>query len=68
LGERGLGASQLAANRTPGERRDALHDRLVGENRPSQLPARDWSQVRQDWQQQRDQIREDWQQRLAELA
>jgi tetratricopeptide (TPR) repeat protein len=66
LGDRGLGASQLPANRTPGERRDALHDRLVGEGRPSQLPARDWSQVRQDWQQQRDQIREDWQQHRDE--
>jgi uncharacterized protein (TIGR03066 family) len=30
---------------------------LTGDNRP----ARDWSQVRQDWQGQRDQIREDWQ-------
>jgi tetratricopeptide (TPR) repeat protein len=30
------------------------------------LPARDWSQVRQDWQQQRDQIREDWQQHRDE--
>jgi tetratricopeptide (TPR) repeat protein len=36
-------------------------DRFTGENRPGQLPARDWSQVRQDWQGQRDQIREDWQ-------
>jgi len=34
---------------------------LPGEGRPDQLPARDWSQVRQDWQGQRDQIREDWQ-------
>jgi uncharacterized protein (TIGR03066 family) len=65
IGERpttlpGLGngrPSQLPA-RTPGERRDALHDRLTG---PSQLPARDWGQVRQDWQQRRDDIREDWQ-------
>jgi tetratricopeptide (TPR) repeat protein len=66
LGDRGPGASQLPANRTPGERRDALHNRLVGEGRPSQLPARDWNQVRQDWQQQRDQIREDWQQHRDE--
>jgi tetratricopeptide (TPR) repeat protein len=66
LGDRGPGASQLPANRTPGERRDALHDRLVGEGRPSQLPARDWGQVRQDWQAQRDQIREDWQQHRDE--
>jgi tetratricopeptide (TPR) repeat protein len=36
-------------------------DRFTGENRPDQLPARDWNQVRQDWQGQRDQIREDWQ-------
>jgi len=25
------------------------------------LPARDWSQVRQDWQQRRDEVRQDWQ-------
>jgi tetratricopeptide (TPR) repeat protein len=39
-----------------------LNDRLTGEGRPGQQPARDWSQQRQDWQQNRDQIREDWQQ------
>src|SRR5262249_48151995 len=39
----------------------ALHERFAGEGRPSQLPARDWNQVRQDWQQRRDDIREDWQ-------
>jgi tetratricopeptide (TPR) repeat protein len=61
LGDRGLSASQLPANRTPGERRDALQNRLAGEGRGSQLPARDFGQVRQDWQQRRDQIREDWQ-------
>jgi tetratricopeptide (TPR) repeat protein len=63
LGERGPGASQLP-NRTPEQRRDALQNRLTGENRPGQQ--RDWSQVRQDWQQQRDQIREDWQQHRDE--
>jgi tetratricopeptide (TPR) repeat protein len=49
-------------NRTPQERRQALQDRLTGgEGRPGQLPARDWNQTRQDWQERRDQIREDWQ-------
>jgi tetratricopeptide (TPR) repeat protein len=62
LGDRRPGAGQLPANRTPEQRRDALHDRLSGANRPSQLPARDWNQVRQDWNQHRDQVREDWQQ------
>src|SRR5207244_10787728 len=67
LGDRGPGASQLPANRTPEQRRDALHDRLAGgEARPGQQPARDWNQVRQDWQQQRDQVREDWQQHRDE--
>jgi tetratricopeptide (TPR) repeat protein len=66
LGDRGPGASQLPANRTPGQRRDDLQNRLTGENRPSQQPARDWNQVRQDWQQNRDQIREDWQQHRDE--
>jgi tetratricopeptide (TPR) repeat protein len=33
----------------------------VGDGRPDQLPARDWNQVRQDWQQRRDEVREDWQ-------
>jgi tetratricopeptide (TPR) repeat protein len=32
-----------------------------GEGLRGQQPARDWSQQRQDWQQNRDQIREDWQ-------
>jgi hypothetical protein len=62
LGDRRPGASQLPANRTPGERREALQNRLTGEGRPGQQPARDWNQVREDWQQNRDQIREDWQQ------
>jgi tetratricopeptide (TPR) repeat protein len=58
LGDRGARPSQLPANRTPEQRREALNDRLSGENRSN----RDWNQVRQDWQQQRDQVREDWQQ------
>lgn len=37
-----------------------MRDRLVGEQ-PKQLPARDWGQVRQDWQQRRDQLRDNWQ-------
>jgi tetratricopeptide (TPR) repeat protein len=69
----GLGQrpGQLPANRPIGDRQQGLRDRLTGEGRPGQgladrpgagqLPARDWSQVRQDWQQNRDQIREDWQ-------
>ncbi len=52
--------SQLPA-RTPEQRRDALGDRLAGGERPSQLPARDWGQVRQGWQDRRDEIRNDWQ-------
>jgi len=60
LGDRRPGASQLP-NRTPEQRRDALKDRLAG-----QQPARDWNQTRQDWQQNRDQIREDWQQHRDE--
>jgi tetratricopeptide (TPR) repeat protein len=62
LGDGRPGAGQLPARPNLGERRDALQDRLGGQGRPDQLPARDWGQVRQDWQQQRDQIREDWQQ------
>jgi hypothetical protein len=54
LGDRGPGASQLPANPTIQDRRDALHDRLAGEGRPEQLPARDRDQVRQDRQQNRD--------------
>ncbi len=53
-------------SRTPAERRDALSDRLTGAERPSQLPARDWGQVSQDWQGRRDQIRDDWQQHRDE--
>jgi tetratricopeptide (TPR) repeat protein len=60
LGERRPSISQLPANRTPGDRRQALSDRLSGA-RPDQLPARDWNQTRQDWQQRRDDIRNDWQ-------
>jgi tetratricopeptide (TPR) repeat protein len=52
--------SQLPA-RTPGERRDDLRNRLNGDNLPGQLPARDWNQVRNDWQDHRNDIREDWQ-------
>jgi tetratricopeptide (TPR) repeat protein len=66
LGDRRPGVSQLPANRTPQERRQALHDQLVGGGRPDQLPARDWNQVRQDWQERRDQVREDWQQHRDE--
>ena len=58
--------SQLPANRTPDQRRDDLNNRLTGENRPGQLPARDWNQVRNDWQQNRDDIRNDWQQHRDE--
>jgi tetratricopeptide (TPR) repeat protein len=65
LGDGRPGAGQLPANRTPEQRRDALHDRVAGENRPGQ-PARDWNQTRQDWQQNRDQVREDWQQHRDE--
>lgn len=61
LGDRRPGVSQLPANRTPQERRESLHNRLAGEARPGQLPARDWNQVRQDWQQRRDEVRDDWQ-------
>jgi tetratricopeptide (TPR) repeat protein len=61
VGDRRPGAGQRLPNRTPEQRRDALHDRLAGEGRPDQLPARDWNQVRQDWHERRDQVREDWQ-------
>ncbi|HEY1376306.1 MAG TPA: tetratricopeptide repeat protein [Gemmataceae bacterium] len=57
--------SQLPA-RTPDQRRDDLRNRLDGENRPGQQPARDWNQVRNDWQQNRNDIREDWQQHRDE--
>jgi tetratricopeptide (TPR) repeat protein len=67
LGEGQRGPSQLPANRTPEQRRDALNDRLAGNDaRPGQLPARDWNQQRQDWQQHRDQVRDDWQQHRDE--
>jgi tetratricopeptide (TPR) repeat protein len=59
LGDRRPGASQLPA-RTPDQRRDALRDRLDGGGRPGE-PPRDWNNVRQDWQQRRDDIRNDWQ-------
>jgi tetratricopeptide (TPR) repeat protein len=62
LGDRRPGAGQLPANRTPAQRRDALHDRFTGQDRLGKQPARDWNQTRQDWQQRRDQAREDWQQ------
>ncbi|MFL5245957.1 MAG: tetratricopeptide repeat protein [Gemmataceae bacterium] len=65
LGDQRPGASQLPA-RTPGQRRDDLHNRLAGEARPDQGPARDWNQQRQDWQQHRDEVREDWQQHRDE--
>jgi len=65
LGEQRPGASQLPA-RTQDQRRDDLHNRLAGEARPGQEPARDWNQQRQDWQQHRDQVREDWQQHRDE--
>jgi tetratricopeptide (TPR) repeat protein len=66
LGDGRPGISQLPANRPLQDRREGLHDRLTGdrltgEGRPDQLPARDWSQVRQDWQGRRDEIRQDWQ-------
>jgi tetratricopeptide (TPR) repeat protein len=60
----GLGASQLPA-RTPGERREALSERLGGE-RPANQPGRDWGEVRNDWQNRRNEIREDWQQHRDE--
>jgi tetratricopeptide (TPR) repeat protein len=61
LGVQRPGVSQLPADRTPQQRQQALHDRLAGEGRPGQQPARDWNQVRQDWQQHRDDVRNDWQ-------
>jgi tetratricopeptide (TPR) repeat protein len=57
----GLGDRPGVGNRTPEQRRDALRERMVGEGRPDQLPARDWNQTRQDWQDRRDQVRDDWQ-------
>ncbi|MFL5327583.1 MAG: tetratricopeptide repeat protein [Gemmataceae bacterium] len=39
-----------------------MSNRMQGRDAASQLPARDWSQTQQDWQQNRDQVREDWQQ------
>jgi hypothetical protein len=62
LGNRRPNAGHLPANRTPQQRRDALRDQLVGGERSGQLPERDWGQVRQDWQERRDQVRQDWQQ------
>jgi tetratricopeptide (TPR) repeat protein len=66
LGDRRPGAGQLPANRTPEQRRDALRDRLDGNAGTDRTPQRDWGQVRQDWQQNRDQIRDDWQQHRDE--
>jgi len=64
LGDRRPGASQLPAS----ERRNQLADRLSGQeglrdraDRPGQRPDRDWDQVRQDWNERRDDIRNDWQ-------
>jgi tetratricopeptide (TPR) repeat protein len=61
VGNRRPGVSQLPAQRSLQDRRQGLHDRLVGPGRPEQLPARDWGQLRQDWQARRDQIRDNWQ-------
>jgi hypothetical protein len=66
LGDQRPRADQLPANPTIGERRDALRDRLEGEGRPEQLPARDREQVRQDRQENRDQIRDERQQARGE--
>jgi tetratricopeptide (TPR) repeat protein len=64
LGNGRANISQLPAN----VRRDQLANRLRGDDflrngleRPSQLPARDWNQVRNDWQDHRNDIRNDWQ-------
>jgi tetratricopeptide (TPR) repeat protein len=64
----GLGDRRpLPSQRPAGERRDQLRDRLSGgagiadRERPSQLPARDWDQIRQDWTDHRDDIRDNWQ-------
>jgi uncharacterized protein (TIGR03066 family) len=66
LGDGRPSAGQLPANRTPEQRRDSLHDRLAGEGGADRTAARDWGQVHQDWQQNRDQIRDDWQQHRDE--
>lgn len=60
LGDRGAHVSQPIA-RSPGQRLADLQGRLNGPARPSQLPARNWSEARQNWQDRRDQIRDDWQ-------
>jgi tetratricopeptide (TPR) repeat protein len=61
----GDGRPAQLPNRSPEQRRDNLQNRLAsGEGRPGQQ--RDWSQQRQEWQQNRDQIREDWQQHRDE--
>jgi tetratricopeptide (TPR) repeat protein len=60
LGDRHPTVSQLPANRSPQDRRQALDERLSGERREGQ-PQRDWNQTREDWQQRRDGVREDWQ-------
>jgi tetratricopeptide (TPR) repeat protein len=61
LGDQRPGAGRLAGNLSPAERREALSNRLGGPGRADQLPARDWNQVRDDWQQNRDEVRNDWQ-------
>lgn len=50
-------AGQLPANRNPQERRQDLQNRLAGGDRTD----RDWGQVRDNWQQNRDQYRNNWQ-------
>jgi tetratricopeptide (TPR) repeat protein len=61
----GLGDRPSISQLPAGQRRDQLHDRLAGDggfrDRPTQLPQRDWDQVRQDWADRRDDIRNDWQ-------
>jgi tetratricopeptide (TPR) repeat protein len=49
LGDQRPGDGRLADNRSVGERRDSLSDRLQG-GRPDQLPANDRQQARQDRQ------------------
>jgi tetratricopeptide (TPR) repeat protein len=60
LGDQRPGADQLPANPTPGERRDALHDRLGSEGR--QEAQQDRQQTRGDRQETRGQNRDDRQQ------
>jgi tetratricopeptide (TPR) repeat protein len=58
------GLGDRAPNRTPEQRRDDLQNRLTGG--AGEGTARDWSQQRQQWQDNRNQIREDWQQHRDE--